>query len=115
MLKSDKPFGKRVKGQRKVNFAFLVIDIKVGLIENVIFFKELKEIRALASVVCGKERNRQSEQPLHRHNCGHMSGTFKEQPGVAAVTGYSGEREGQINKEQGQEGGPVLMEPSGAL
>lgn len=55
MLKSDKHFGNRVKGQRKVNFAFLVIDIKVGLIENVIFFKELKEIRALASIVCGKE------------------------------------------------------------
>lgn len=53
MLKSDKHFGNRVKGQRKVNFAFLVIDIKVGLIENVIFFKELKEIRALASIVCG--------------------------------------------------------------
>ena len=44
-----------------------------------------------------------------------MPGTFKEQPGVAVVNGYSGEMEGQINKEQSQEGGPVLMEPSGAL
>lgn len=61
------------------------------------------------------KRNRQSGQPLHRHNCGHMPGTFKEQPGVAVVNGYSGEMEGQINKEQSQEGGPVLMEPSGAL
>lgn len=98
MLKSDKHFGEKVKGWRRLNCTFLNIDIKVVLFENMIFLLGIKGLRALASVVCGKERNRQSEQLLQKYNCRHMPDTFKEQPIVAVIDGYSGVREGQINK-----------------